>query len=64
MSNTTSGGIGFCGALTILFIGLKLGESDRLVVDMGISTDMDSDCFGCSHNHCSCFCCGCRNIGR
>ena len=28
MSNTTtrSGGIGFCGMLTILFIGLKLGN--------------------------------------
>lgn len=28
MSNTTtqSGGIGFCGLLTILFIGLKLGK--------------------------------------
>ena len=28
MSNTTtqSGGIGFCGALTLLFIGLKLGK--------------------------------------
>lgn len=25
-NNNQSGGIGFCGLLTILFIGLKLGE--------------------------------------
>lgn len=25
-SNNTSGGIGFCGLLTVLFIGLKLGH--------------------------------------
>ena len=26
MEKVSSGGIGFCGALTILFIGLKLGN--------------------------------------
>ena len=57
MKEESSGGIGFCGVLTVLFIALKLTGFYTLELDMGVKSIMDF-----RNLLCSAYICNTKNI--